>query len=162
MRNWYDALDLPMWTLGGFQPRIPEEERERIDHEAQKAYRAHWDTQRAVRRWYAAQVAAGRQVRTAELAERLGAQDDAQARAMLQAFAFDLFHLHRHLWRALKHLEAQEAGLTFEEALTAVKREERRLKRLWARPLPAARPTRLKRPRPIDYRPQVQPTAPTN
>jgi hypothetical protein len=158
--NWCSALDLfhMGWASGGSV-----EEDIDLAQEASLAQNAHCVAyQLPARRWYAAQIKLRRQVTIQELAERLGAQDEAQARAMLHAWAFDLFHLHRQLWRALKHTEAQEAGLTFEEALSAVKREERRLKRIWARPAAPAAPARLKRPRPIEHRPQVQPNAPTN
>ncbi len=118
----------------------------------------------AVIRWYAVQLQRGREVSTAELADRLGAIDETQARALLNAFAFDLFHRrqHRHLWRALKRQEGLEAGLTGAESQAEARRVEAELERLTARPISPERPARLKRPRPIEHRPQIQPNAPTN
>ncbi|GGS00847.1 hypothetical protein GCM10008960_29480 [Deinococcus sedimenti] len=160
--NWYHALGLPMWTLGGFIPRGGMEAWEEASAQAEATHRAHWAVQSDTTRWYAAQVAAGRRVTTAELAERLGAVDEAHGARLLEAWAFDLFHLHRHLWRALKRQEAHEAGLTGGEIQAQVRREEARLQALTARPALPVPPSRVKRPRPVEYRPQVQPNAPTN
>lgn len=160
--NWYYALGLPMHYLGAFIPRGQWEAWEDAVDEAHATYRAHWAVQSDVTRWYAAQVRARRTVKTAELAERLGAVDEAHGARLLEAWAFDLFHTHRHLWRALKRQEAHEAGLTGEEAQAQVRREEARLEALTARPALPVPPSRVKRPRPVEYRPQIQPNAPTN
>lgn len=165
LARWAWALDLSPVSVGlsGWYPSSWDEDRRSAEeHEAARALAQQKGRAHALTRWYAAQVAAGRRVTTAELAARLGAVDEAHGAQLLEAWAFDLFHLHRHLWRALKRQEAQEAGLTGVEAQAQVRREEARLAALMTRPARPVRPSRVKRPRPVEYRPQVQPNAPTN
>ncbi|GGR48786.1 hypothetical protein GCM10008959_07420 [Deinococcus seoulensis] len=165
--RWVWALDLNPVAAGlsGWIPRgWTEDRREAEELEASRQLAQQEARADAVTRWYAAQVRARRTVKTAELAERLGAVDEAHGARLLEAWAFDLFHRrrHRHLWRALKRQEAHEAGLTGEEAQAQVRREEARLEALTARPALPVPPSRVKRPRPVEYRPQIQPNAPTN
>lgn len=164
LSRWAWALDLhPVAAgVGGWVPRHWDEDRR--DEEERAAGRSLAEQRgrtAAVTRWYAAQLRAGRTVETSELAARLGADDEAHGARLMTAWAFDLFHRHRHLWRALKLQQAREAGMTAVEARAQVQREQARLEARMAPPVLPVRPSRVKRPRPVEYRPQIQPNAPT-
>ncbi|WP_156372832.1 hypothetical protein [Deinococcus sp. Leaf326] len=167
--NWADALSIEPGLCGveGYSVglRGGADNRQAFEDaldDAQSALSKQWSINKAVRSWYALQVREGQKIGIAELAQRLGAQAPDETAAYLKAFAYDLFHFDRNLYRALKGQEAHEAGLTAEDLHAYIARAvaemvgEDDALQAYEQAEPVAAPL------PIQQAPQIKPNAPSN
>ncbi|MFW8625619.1 hypothetical protein [Deinococcus sp. ME38] len=163
--KWADALciDHTLCQVEGVLVSVTDwDAYEEAQGRAAQQLSGQWATNKAVRAWYAAQLREGNKVHTQQLAQRLGAQAPRDYSAFIQAFAYDLFHFDRDLYRALKTQEAYEAGLAGEELRAYVIRAIAEMVSEDDALQAHEHAESVALPLPIDSAPQIQPNAPSD